>query len=274
MYFLYFLAVFFVFALATKPNIISSSDLHPKIINYKIGIVSDIHAASQKIRAKSTPGNTVYPNRYIQLLPESLEKMKKERTELVINLGDFTNNDSVKHAETIKVLTDQSEMEEIWVPGNHDDEETKKILGMMNNYYFFDKHDWRIIVLDSSEGPDNKENFSAYVDYDGGIGNVQLNWLKDALKTNKDIAIAMHHPIWDKKTISYINPIYSDFQKIIEESGHVRYVFSGHWHTSYWEKELNNINYYGIPALSLDGMEGFYKTIDLPYYYYDNYEPT
>jgi 3',5'-cyclic AMP phosphodiesterase CpdA len=274
LYFFCFLAVAFVFALAFMPSRISSSDLHPQILDYKIGLITDIHAASQKIRAKNTPGNTVYPNKYRVLLPEALEKMEKEEVRMVINLGDVTNDDSVKHAREVKRMTDEEEMDEMWVAGNHDDEETKRIFGIIDNYYFVDRYDWRIIVLNSAEGPDDKESLPGYITYDGGIGSAQLNWLKDVLKTEKNIAIAMHHPIWDKETRSYINPIYEDFKNIIEGNRNVKYVFSGHWHTPYWEKEQNGIKYFGIAALSLDGMEGFYKTIDLPYYYYNSYEPT
>jgi 3',5'-cyclic AMP phosphodiesterase CpdA len=274
LYFFCFLAVIFVFALAARPSRISSSDLHPQINYYKIGLMTDIHAAGQGIRAKNTPGNVIYPNKYKTLLPEALEKMEKEEVELIINLGDVTNDDSQKHAREIKRMTAEEEMEEIWVSGNHDSEEIKETLGMPSNYYFVDKNGWRIIVLDSSEGLDDKETRIGYVVYNGGIGNAQLDWLKDALKTENDVAIAMHHPIWDKETISYINPVYEDFKNIIEQSRNVRYVFSGHWHTPYWEKEQNGIKYFGIAAFSLDGMEGFYKTIDLPYYYYNSYEPT
>lgn len=270
-----FLVFFLALVTAFLPKTISSSDLFPQIVNHKIGIVTDFHAASQSTRVKETPGNIVYPNKYKQLLPQALEKMEAEGIKLVIDLGDNTNNNSKKHAGEIKRIVEEEEMETLWVKGNHDSNESgiMRILGSPSNYYFIDRYEWRIIALDTSEGLDGKENIPGYVTYNGGLSRVQMDWLKDVLKTEKDVIIAMHHPIWDRETLDFVNPIYKEFEEIIEKSGNVRFVFSGHWHTPYWEKELNGIKYFGITALSLEGSEGFYKTMDLPSYYYDNYDP-
>lgn len=272
-----FLVTIIIFYIFSFPTLISSSDLHPRIANYKIGIITDIHAASQHMRATENPDNIIYPYKYKTLLPEVLSKMKAEGVKVIINLGDVTNNESMKHAGEAKRMIEEEEIEAVWVKGNHETVESKimsDVLDVSNNYYFMDKESWRIIVLDSSEGPDNKDNFLVYAWYDGGIGDAQLSWLREALKTDKDVIIAMHHPIWNKETIGSINPVYKEFEEAIENSGNVRYVFSGHWHTPYWERELNGIKYYGISAFILDGAEGFYKTLDLPSYHYSSYEPT
>lgn len=279
----HFLMIFFL-AFVFWPKHTASSDLHPRIIIQKIGLVSDIHAASQKIRRTDNPGNIIRPNEYLTVFPEVLGKMKEAGVTTVISLGDHTNNSSEKHAKALRKMVEERELEPVWVKGNHDsdgkedddqgDRESEsndkadimQVLGAPGRYYYLDKGDWRIIVLDSSEQ-------SGEIYYQGGISDRQMEWLKSVLRKDKDILIALHHPILDKETKEYVYQIYHGLEEMLAENGHVKYVFSGHWHTTYWEKEHDGIKYYGIPALTLEEREGFYKVIELPSFYYDSYEP-
>ncbi|HLN18864.1 MAG TPA: metallophosphoesterase [Patescibacteria group bacterium] len=278
--------MFAVASLGIFARKISSSDLHPKIQIEKIGIIADIHAASQQLRKASNEENIVHPNDYTTVLPETLDKIKNEKADAVIDLGDHTNNSSRKHATNIRQMIEGKGFLPVWVKGNHDsdgaedddegefleskeNDETNimKVLGAPGRYYYFDRGNWRIIVLDSSEEPGE-------VFYQGGLSVVQIDWLKKALDNEKDVLVAMHHPIFDKETRQYVYPIYENLEKIFSQSGNVKYVFSGHWHTPYWEKEYNGIRYFGIPALTLESQTGFYKIIELPSLYYDSYEPS
>lgn len=192
--------------------------------------------------------------------------MEKDKVNLVISLGDQTNNSSQKHAREVRRMAEEEEIPILWVKGNHDTnrEGIMSVLGAPSNYYFIDREDWRIIVLDSSEQPGD-------VFYQGGMSQTQIEWLKGALDVKKDILIAIHYPIFDKETREMVYPIYQEFENIISASKWVKYVVSGHWHTPYWEKEYNNIEYLGIPALLLEGDEGFYKVLELPSYIYPDY---
>lgn len=281
-----FLAAGFFGFFFLMPKRLDSSDLHPTVKTEKIGIITDIHAAGRDIRRASNVDNIVHPNDYVTVLPETLDRIKNDGADAVIDLGDHTNNSSKKHAENIRRMVEKSGLTPIWVKGNHDsdghedddegefleskeNDETNimRVLGAPGRYYYLDRDDWRIIVLDSSEEPGE-------VFYQGGLSNEQIEWLKPLLKTDKEILIAIHHPIFDKETREYVYPIYENLEKMLSESGNVRYVVSGHWHTPYWEKEYNGIKYFGITALTLEGQTGFYKIIELPSLYYDTYEPS
>lgn len=248
------------------PRLIHPSDIQPEKVIDRIGLVADIHAASQDKRTSDNPDNVVSPALYKKLFPEVLEKMEGDKVDLVISLGDQTNNSSPKHARELKRMAEEEEMPMFWVRGNHDNESDKimEVLGASANYYFVDRGDWRIIVLDSSEQPGE-------VFYQGGMSQSQMEWLREALDVKKDILIAMHHPIFDKETIQTVYPIYQDFENMISGNKWVRYVVSGHWHTPYWEKEYNGVEYIGVPALLLRGSEGFYKVLKLPSYIYPDY---
>jgi 3',5'-cyclic AMP phosphodiesterase CpdA len=275
---IFFLVFIFLFFLTLWPEEIASSDLHPVLIDYKIGIITDFHASSQDARQTKNTDNIIFPNKYTFFLPETLKKMKSEDVKLVVNLGDYTNNASKKHADQVNKIMRETEdvFETLWVKGNHDTTESgiMDIFEVPSNYYFVDKFDWRLIVLDSTDIPDEIKNRPDYNWYDGGLGDNQLGWLRDSLHTEKNIIILMHHPIWEKSDINLLNPIYSEFKEILEKRGNVKYVFSGHWHVSYWEKESNGIKYIGIPAFTLKDNEGYYKVINLPYYHYTSYEPS
>lgn len=276
--------IIFSFWFVFSPGSISPSDLYPKIKIDKMGFISDIHAASQDIRTVSnSPDNVVYPSKYKEAVDMALKKMKNENVSLAVSLGDTTNNGSIKHAENIKQIAQQNQIDMLFVRGNHDrddeeedeNEETPQIerqeqenekklsevLNLSNRYYYVDREGWRIVVLDS-----NELSSASVV---GGMSEEQLRWLEDVLKTDKWALIAMHHPVWNREDRNRLYEVYGRFYDIIKKSRNVRYVLSGHEHINEWEKEQDGIKFFGLPALTLKDNEGRYKTINLESYIYD-----
>lgn len=239
-----------------KENIVPHVFLKSEIL--RVALITDIHASSIDDRSIGSEdlGNTVYPSKYPELFPKALEEIRNKGIDILIVLGDNTNDSSLKHAQNLKDMVENSGVETIWVKGNHDRKnDVMRKLGPEGSYYFAEKENWRIIVLDTNE--------EGNVSREGGMGGKQIEWLKGALQTDKKVLIAMHHPVWDKATITKIDPTYASFVEGIEKSDNVEYVVSGHWHTSYWEREKEGIRYFGMPAFLLRDMEGYYKTIDL-----------
>jgi 3',5'-cyclic AMP phosphodiesterase CpdA len=227
-----------------------------------IGVIADIHAGSQDVRDDSIePNNILHPSNFETNLKKALNEMKGD--DLIIALGDNTNTGSSKYGEMLKKIT--SPFPFVWVKGNHDTEESFAVLSP-KKYYYTDKGKWRIVVLDNSESDPNAEitNNDAY-DQKGYIDPDQMNWLKDALKTEKKIVISMHVPIFDRFNLdsATVYPQQENLVKLFEKSGNVKYVLSGHFHVYNFNREINGIQYYVLPSLELDGQEGYFATIKL-----------
>jgi 3',5'-cyclic AMP phosphodiesterase CpdA len=225
-------------------------------VNYKMGVITDIHAGNEKNRI--IDGNIInYPREYKKLFTTTLKEMKNNGVDFVISTGDNTNNGKNQYADTLVRIAKEEKMEIIWVKGNHDREATNvmKNFNVKDKYYYYvEKGRWRIVVLDSSEiNP-------------AGIGGMlpeQMNWLKETLKTDKNIIIAMHHPVYNEFDLEKAHDAYGEFQKLIEDSGNVKYVFSGHYHTVDFSKKVNGIKYEITKALTLEKEVPNYKIINL-----------
>lgn len=241
-----------------------SFDRYEKGKTITIGVITDIHAGSQDTRVEitSTNGipNIIHPSNFETNFKKALEGMKK--TNLIIALGDNVNIDSsnTKYSKALKELA-SSYPPIIWVKGNHDSDESFAVLSS-KNYYYKDIGKWRIIVLDNGHlyapGPNNPHN-----NLWGYMDDQQISWLKEALKTDKKILIAMHVPIFNAADINQVQPEQEWLKKLFEDSGNVKYVLAGHFHVYNWHKEINGINYYVVPSISLEGGEGYFMKLEL-----------
>ncbi|TSD01471.1 MAG: cyclic AMP phosphodiesterase [Parcubacteria group bacterium Athens0714_25] len=220
----------------------------------KIGIMSDIHAANDKVRmADNEPAG--YPRKYKEYFASALDKMKEEKVDVVLALGDNTNVGNPKYAKSLMEIMAEKKASVMWVKGNHDRTKTKVMtyFGIDKTYYFQDVKNWRIIVLDSS--------FTGK-DYTGEIDAEQMKWLKEALKTDRRVIIAMHHPIFNKENLENIYPIYKDFVETISNSHNVKDVFFGHFHKYDMVKEINGVKYHLVPSLTGNENEPIFKIIE------------
>ncbi len=215
-------------------------------------ILADIHAGSQEERIDSLdPNNIIYPINFEKNLNSVLSKADPEET--IIALGDNLNQKSEKYAMELKNIMLGREV--IWVKGNHDKEEIFTNLFNKNTYYSIEKDKWKIIVIDNGTYNKGSENGS---NNRGKISNDQINWLREQLKTNKKILIAMHVPIFDEKNPNVIREDQKFLHEIFRESKRVKYVLAGHFHSVYLEKKINGIKYIVVPALSKKDQEGFF----------------
>ncbi|HRZ95748.1 MAG TPA: metallophosphoesterase [Candidatus Moranbacteria bacterium] len=225
-----------------------------------IGFVADIHAGSQDLRTQGLEDeNILYPSRFEENFKPALEKM--EDCDLIIALGDSLNKPSKKYAKKIKDLTKKYPM--AWVKGNHEDDEIFKEFQPINHYYI-DKGKWRFVILDNGN-IDHSIDYAkeAYIPR-GYMEPEQVEWLKEVLKTDRKIAVAMHVPIFDRFDFEKVYPELEYLKKMFEDSGNVKYVLAGHFHINEWHKNINGIEYYIIPSLSQKGKEGYSLTLTLP----------
>lgn len=221
-----------------------------------IGIISDIHAGSQDIRKNENVNNTIFPSHFEKNLRMALENMQD--CDFILTLGDNLNNSSKKYTDQLKQITSGYPM--IWTKGNHEDDKTFKLFSP-TNYYYVDKNNWRIIVLDNGNIDHEREKEKA--DPRGYMEPEQIAWLRNVLETKKNILISMHVPIFSESNPDFIYPDQEDLVEIFENSKNVKYVLAGHHHMNNWHKQINGIDYYIIPALSLEDKEGHYVKLEL-----------
>ncbi len=228
---IFFAAVVLLF-LATGNNVFA----------FSVSLVSDIHADSVKERdnSKKRAKNIIYPKKYSKYL----KKVFDNGSDLYIVLGDNTNTGSKKYAKRLAKLAENKNV--LWVKGNHDGDSFKHLSSRTE--YVYDRDNWRIIVIET------KTN---------GMKSDSLNWLKEQLKTDKKVAICMHHPIWGDSWEDKEIRGFTDFRMAIAESGNVKYVFSGHIHVPRKKKIVNGIEYISVVALTLKNHKGFAKKLVL-----------
>jgi Icc protein len=147
----------------------------------KLGLIADLH---QDIMHDG-------PAR----LQAFLDAMKEEKPDALIQLGDFAyptkKNEIVSkafekaHPRTLHVLGNHE------IDGGHSFEEVAKLWGMKGRYYTENINGLGLVVLDGNEKPKNHKG-----GYPAHIGEKQLGWLAEQLKTLKGpILVISHQPL-------------------------------------------------------------------------------
>ncbi len=201
------------------------------------------------------------------LVKEFIEKMNTEtHPEFVINLGDFiedVNNREIdlgyfkKTHELFSTL--QSPLYALI--GNHDvrtlsDEDMLNILGYEKLYYSFDAGDYHFVCLSFTMTGNHRENL---LDIKAEILPEQLEWLtKDLEASNKPVVIFVHYGLaednmkgnfWFETAPHYaLLENKNEVKAILEKSGKVKAVISGHQHWNRMKVE-NGIPYFVITSL-------------------------
>jgi hypothetical protein len=207
-----------------------------------VAIVTDIHAGSGKNGHSESA--IVHPSEY----KNNLKPLINSKPDLIITLGDNVNDNTKCHpyADDLKSLL--SGFNVLWGKGNHD-KDCFPVFSSQNYYYQdYNNAGWRIIMLD----------------HDIDIDPVELEWLKETLKTDKKVLIATHVPFFSpSRDENTLLPQYTDAEKAISESGNVKYIFSGHLHSRLWDKIYNSVHYYILPSVSGDEYPQYFMKLKL-----------
>lgn len=230
----------------------SSSDL-------EIGFVTDIHAGDQTERDDGTdPKNIIFPDHFEKNFRNALLGMR--RVDLIFTLGDNLNRPSRKNAKKLKEISRSYPI--YWTKGNHDKLSHFQEILSEERYYYLDKKDWRIIVLDNSDvAPNYHKNHEEHGR--GYIDEVQLDWLKEALKTDRKIIVTMHVPMISRSKLGEVRGDQKYLEDLFLKNGNVKHIFSGHFHVYDEHIEKSGITHHLIPSLSLKGKEGYYYKVRL-----------
>lgn len=225
----------------------------------KIFLITDIHYGEDVNYPNA--GGVDYVNSYGErvkdVFPALLPEM--EGCDLVVNLGDFivdknSEKDIANYKSGLSMFPTNVPVKH--VPGNHDvfniqREEWAHLVGEKNSYYSFDVNGYHHIVLDGNR------TFRRGPLY---LGEEQLFWLEnDLAKTSLNTIVYCHHSIDNQsmdnnyyfkekpENASLANKYF--VRRILEKSGKVIAVFSGHTHF-YNQQIVNNITYCTVPSFS------------------------
>ncbi|HUT31849.1 MAG TPA: metallophosphoesterase [Planctomycetota bacterium] len=215
------------------------------------GLTFGVFADPQYGERKETIGR-VYRDSPAKLAA-CIEAMAKARPAFVIGLGDFVDGTSkdpeveLGHLGKIEEIFRRFEGPRHHVLGNHDldaltKEELLKATGMPAAHYAFDAPPFRCIVLDGCY----RKDFEPYargnfVWTDSWIPAAQLRWLEAELKKAEGKALVFVHQPLDRDDVHCVRNA-GEVRRILEDSGKVVAVFSGHNHKGGYRK-VRGIHY-------------------------------
>lgn len=200
-------------------TVLAAAVLFPaNVFAMNAALISDEHACTKK-PYKAAMGTFL----------NKLDEIRSQNPDVIISAGDEAYKGE-------KVLYDQMKGLDgiIWVKGD-DDKKNFNALAPLN--YVKDFDDVRVIVLDSTK----KSGSGA-----GYLSKDQIKFLQSAEQTDKDVIVAMHHPVFKKYTTNFNTKVYGKFLAALTPN--VKMVVSGHWHR-HMETEWNGIRFIVIPAM-------------------------
>ena len=213
----------------------------------KIAVVTDIHYGL------ADEGETA-ARLGLKMLEQSLESIHQDNFDLLVDLGDRLNDKKLSDARAcLKELA--LSFRNIRMPRHHilgnndilDVQKQEKILGTTLTNHGITMAGWHFIFLSAYDGS-----------VAGNLDDFSLNWLERELQANDYPKIVFCHQPLDGEDLPD-NRFFSDdssgaysggaeiARSIMEESGKVKMVISGHIHQNKVCK-INNINYVSITA--------------------------
>lgn len=238
---------------------------------FRFGVMADVQYADREDHG------TRYYRSSLNKLAEAVDVFNKEKPDFVVSLGDFIN-DNYKSFDTLNSITNKLEMPLHHVIGNHDfavgnDEKGKilKVLGLKNDYYSFEKKNWRFIFLNGDDISliANTEGSSKYNEaeaifnklkaegapnakpWNGTLSGDQISWLKKELlsaqKKNQQVIVLCHFPLYPDGSAQTLwkSP---EIRNIIEAYPNVKAYLNGHVHVSQYflKSDVNYVSFKGM----------------------------
>ena len=245
----------------------------------RFGLVTDCHYADIPYAKREHPiGDAAY-RETLSKLRECVAVMESERPSFLIELGDFKDEGSDK-ASTIEYL---DRVESVFsrfpgpryhVLGNHDFDliDKSEFLSRIKNYgqkeaqphYSFDVAGVKFIVLDACYNSKFENYAPGNWDWtDSNVPPEELVWLEDELASAQGQVIVFCHQCLDPNADSrHVVRNAAEVRGILEKSGKVNAVFTGHQHSGLINC-VNGITYYSLRAMVLNSGENGYAVANV-----------
>ena len=227
----------------------------------RFGIVTDCHYADIPYAKRPYPVGDAFYRESEGKLAECVAVMNRERPDFLIELGDFKDHGpdkaaTVAYLDRIEGVFSGFRGDRYHVLGNHDFDALDKaeFLSHVSNAgqpralanYSFVRGGVKFVVLDACF------NAAMEVWNDANVPLWQLEWLERELAAAEGNAVVFCHQCLDPEAdANHVVRNAAAVRAVIERSGKVRAVFTGHQHSGRIGK-ANGITYYSLRATVLD----------------------
>lgn len=237
---------------------------------FSFGMVADVQYCDCE------PHNNRYYRNSLKKFREAVEHFNERDLEFVVSVGDIIDK-QVDSFGPVKTIADGLNVPFYHVLGNHDFpypenkyEQVLETLQMERNYYDYSISSYRFLVLDGNdlsllareEGEEEyakaeemlqeleNEGAANANNWNGGIGNRQLTWLRETLEqadaAGETVIVFNHFPVYPPAQHNLWND--GELVEVLEQYDHVTAIINGHNHAGdyeYWN---------GIHYITLKGM--------------------
>ena len=245
----------------------------------RFGLVTDCHYADIPYAKREHPiGDAAY-RETLAKLRECVAVMDSERPSFLIELGDFKDEgpdkaSTIGYLDKVEAVFSQFSGPRYHVLGNHDLDllDKKEFLARIKNYgqdeaqahYSFDVSGIRFIVLDACYNSKLEDYAPGNWEWtDANVPPPQLAWLEEELASAPGQVVVFGHQCLDPNadTRHQVRNA-ADVRAILEKSGKVNAVFTGHQHSGLVSC-VNGITYYSLRAMVLNSGENGYAVADI-----------
>lgn len=219
---------------------------------FTFGVIADVQYCDCE------PAGSRYYRMSLSKLRESMNSLKEDSVDFLINLGDLIDRDYSSFKPALDII-DSSGIKTWHLTGNHDysvDPRLKKRLPLpmpsKEGYYSFIHKNFRFITLNGNEistyGPGSKSQLTEAekyltalrdsgsinaMDWNGGMSAKQLGWLtlqlEEAVAKGEKVFILCHFPIYPENVHNLLNS--DDVIEILNKYDNIIAWFNGHNHS-------------------------------------------
>lgn len=247
------------------------------------GVVADVQFADN-----DPAGNRYYRNSESRL-KEAYDSFRRDSVDFAVNLGDLIDKDYSSYTPVMNIII-SSGIKTYHVTGNHDYAVENKfksrlpvLSGHRKGYYSFLKDEFIFIFLNGNEistyASSNKASVKEGAEYlemlksrgavnamewNGGISNTQLTWLKDQLdiasKENRKVVIFCHFPVYPENVHNLFN--YKEVLQLLGKYNNIISWMSGHNHAGNYGN-FNMIHFVTFRGMVESADRNSYATVEI-----------
>jgi hypothetical protein len=207
----------------------------------RFGMVTDPHYVDRE------PAGSRHYRESLAKMRECVELMNSEKVDLLVELGDFKDQDSppveertVSHLRAIETEFARFAGPRFHALGNHDMDSLSKaqfLAGISNtgiprdrSYYSSNIKGLHLVVLDANHRSDGSDYDHGNFDWtDANVPSAELAWLEKDLAEAPGPAVVFLHQRLDGEGNVFVSNA-ADVRGVLERSGKVLAVFQGHHH--------------------------------------------
>ncbi len=234
----------------------------------KVGLFADPHYCSREISCTNRR-----PSLSMGKLGIALREFYRQKTELIICLGDLVDSDENKpdidNLSEISGLIHRCGIECYCCMGNHDaflfDKKSfEDISGIKAAPLVIKREGKALILLNANYLSSGAAYNAANIDWtDSNIPDEQLSWLKKTLIccTEPEIYVFLHQNLDPAVEKNHIIKNATEVRNIFARDGRVRAVYQGHYHPGAFNI-YDNIRYITLKAMC-EGYDNHYMVINI-----------